>query len=424
MEQVFYAISLPMQRLGQPFKDLARHLHDHFIPHARNNYHPHILGHRALGLFSAFLVCTKVCVLILLTAGPVLPAYSSAITGTNIISLTNASRESFSLPDLKENSLLDVAAQAKANDMLAKGYFAHVTPDGKTPWDFIVAAGYNYITAGENLAVNFTEAESVETAWMNSPEHKANLLNKNFEDIGVGISQGEYEGHTAIFVVQEFGTLAAQKIAISNVPTKVAPKTATAPDQLAPTPTAPAPAVRALATQVPAPTPTPAPVINVQSAQVSLVGSSVQISAQVSDGAVKVIAYFGDKAIMLDPRGSGQWQGQVLASDLVSGNSSVYVRAEDINGKTVDLHLADFSNSIAANYNVVSGPGQPSSFVNFYGKIIDPKNLEQRIYLLFIAAILTCLIIAIAIKRHVQHLPMIANASLTVMVAALLYMVH
>src|SRR6185437_3470690 len=100
-------------------------------------YHPHILGHRALALFSGLLVAVKIFTLAVLSFGPIAPAFSSAITPTNIISLTNESRAQFSLGSLTENSVLDKAAQAKAADMLAKGYFAHVTPDGHTPWDFI-----------------------------------------------------------------------------------------------------------------------------------------------------------------------------------------------------------------------------------------------------------------------------------------------
>jgi hypothetical protein len=169
------------------------HVLDHFIPHARNNYHPHLLSHRLTGLLTALLISMKIFTIVAIALGPVVPAYSSAISIANIISLTNQSRLSVQLPDLTENSLLNEAAQTKANDMLAKGYFSHDTPEGKTPWDFISASGYNYITAGENLAVNFTEAENVEDAWMNSPGHRANIVNKNYHDIGIGISQVLYQ---------------------------------------------------------------------------------------------------------------------------------------------------------------------------------------------------------------------------------------
>src|SRR5581483_6176953 len=124
MEYVWQIIDLPkpaLNRAGEILVGFGHHIQDHFIPHPRNNYHPHILGHRALGLFSALLLTVKIFTIALLAWGPVIPAFSSAITETNIISLTNQSRQEASLPALKENSQLDQAAQAKANDMLARG---------------------------------------------------------------------------------------------------------------------------------------------------------------------------------------------------------------------------------------------------------------------------------------------------------------
>ncbi len=81
MEYVLSIIGIPEYSLKKAFAPLgsfAAHLHDHFIPNARNNYHPHILGHRALGLFSALLVAVKVSAIVLISIGPVAPAFSSA----------------------------------------------------------------------------------------------------------------------------------------------------------------------------------------------------------------------------------------------------------------------------------------------------------------------------------------------------------
>ena len=175
-------------RIFSPVFAFGRHLYDHVVPSHRNNYHPHILGHRSLALISILLVTVKIFSLSVLAFGAVDTASSAAITTENIISLTNESRLAYGLAALSENQQLKAAAQAKAEDMLAKGYFAHNTPDGKTPWDFIVSAGYTYLQAGENLAVNFLDAEDVEAAWMNSPGHKANILNKHFQEIGIGIA--------------------------------------------------------------------------------------------------------------------------------------------------------------------------------------------------------------------------------------------
>lgn len=82
---------------------------------------------------------------------------------------------------------LTTAAQNKANDMATRDYWSHNTPDGKTPWTFITAAGYDYQAAGENLAYGFATATDTITGWMNSPEHRANILNASFHDVGFGI---------------------------------------------------------------------------------------------------------------------------------------------------------------------------------------------------------------------------------------------
>lgn len=104
------------------------------------------------------------------------------------------------------NDLLSAAAQLKANDMAAKGYFAHVSPDGKTPWYWIDKVGYSYDYAGENLAVNFIDSADVSNAWMASPTHRANILNPVFKEVGTATAVGTYKGRNAIFVVQLFGT--------------------------------------------------------------------------------------------------------------------------------------------------------------------------------------------------------------------------
>lgn len=191
-----------------------RHLRDTFVPSETNHYRPHALSRKSISLFGGLILTMKVLALFSINAIPVGQAYSSAITSSNIIELTNQSRAGSNLSPLTESSALDQAAQAKADDMLSKQYFEHVSPSGETPWDFIANAKYNYIIAGENLAINYYSAEGVEQAWMNSPGHRANILNNNFENIGIGVSQGQYQGVSAIFVVQMFGTPLPQSYAV------------------------------------------------------------------------------------------------------------------------------------------------------------------------------------------------------------------
>jgi uncharacterized protein YkwD len=129
----------------------------------------------------------------------------SAVLATVLVDLTNADRATANLDGLTVNPLLENAARMKADDMAQKGYFAHNTPDGKTPWYWFIKAGYLYKYAGENLAVNFTESSEVEKAWMASPTHRLNILGKNYTEIGIATSTGMYQGKEVIFVVQMFG---------------------------------------------------------------------------------------------------------------------------------------------------------------------------------------------------------------------------
>lgn len=156
-----------------------------------------------------------VCLVVLLIFVGAVPSFRtraldslSAIYAAVLVNLTNQNRAAANISELKVNPLLEKAAQMKADDMAAKSYFAHNTPDGKTPWYWLEQAGYEYIYAGENLAVNFENSEDVETAWMNSRGHFLNIMNPKYTEIGIATSTGTYKNRTAIFVVQMFGTSA------------------------------------------------------------------------------------------------------------------------------------------------------------------------------------------------------------------------
>lgn len=139
-----------------------------------------------------------------------------ALSGNEIVVLANASRNSEGIAKLSINSKLATAAYNKANDMLEHDYFAHTSPDGKTPWDFIKAADYNYVYAGENLSIGYTDAQELHDAWMNSASHRENIMNGNFEEIGIAVVSGEYEGAQTTVVVQMFGTSEKQTANIAT----------------------------------------------------------------------------------------------------------------------------------------------------------------------------------------------------------------
>lgn len=123
-----------------------------------------------------------------------------------IIKWTNRNRADNGLPPLVENSTLDKSASIKVKDMFDKQYFEHVSPSGVGVSDLGGSVGYEYIVIGENLALgNFKNNESLLNAWMNSPGHRANILNNRYTEIGVGVARGIYNGKEVWLAVQHFG---------------------------------------------------------------------------------------------------------------------------------------------------------------------------------------------------------------------------
>jgi uncharacterized protein YkwD len=132
---------------------------------------------------------------------------NSPFSAANIIDATNAQRIKNGLPPLKTNDKLEQSAQIKVEDMIKNQYFEHTSPSGKTVADLGNQVGYNFVVMGENLALgDFTNSTDLLTAWMNSPGHRANILNTSYEDIGTYAAQGMYQGRTVWFAVQHFGT--------------------------------------------------------------------------------------------------------------------------------------------------------------------------------------------------------------------------
>ena len=133
-------------------------------------------------------------------------ALASAITPEAVIGLVNQARLGNGLNILEENNKLSQAAAEKAEDMVSHNYFAHNSPKGITPWFWIEKNKYEYVYAGENLAMDFMTAEKEQQAWMNSASHKKNILNPNYQEIGVAVKQGMINGHLTTIAVQEFGS--------------------------------------------------------------------------------------------------------------------------------------------------------------------------------------------------------------------------
>lgn len=137
---------------------------------------------------------------------------ASVLTSQNIIDLTNTERIKNGQATLAVDSQLSDAAFAKAQNMIGQNYFDHFGPNGETPWQYILSNGYVYHYAGENLAMNFDETENVVTAWMKSATHRDNILDPNYQDIGVAVLDGVIDGQSTTLIVQMFAAKPASLI--------------------------------------------------------------------------------------------------------------------------------------------------------------------------------------------------------------------
>ena len=196
------------------------------VPHEKNKNIPHLLKVEFVAVLSLlvvtlFLVNQNNFYIIqkLNLAGAVYPAV--------LTDMTNHDREEVGVSKLAWNDSLENAAKLKVSDMIQNSYFAHTSPTGLTPWHWFKEVKYDFIYAGENLAIDFDESEDVEKAWLNSPSHRANVLNSNYTEIGIMAMNGTWEGRDTTFVVELFGKpqdkKTVQKVAATS-PVKVLQK--------------------------------------------------------------------------------------------------------------------------------------------------------------------------------------------------------
>ena len=199
-------IGQKLARLGQFFKLV-------FIPHSKNDYQPHLI--RRGGLIIIFLAIIAIHLIYNQTSGVDILGTESNITINSLLEKTNQEREKNNQNPLVLNQKLNQAALLKAKNMFSEQYWAHIAPDGTPPWKWFSDAGYNYDEAGENLAKNYSSIDTVMTAWMNSPEHRENILKKDYKDVGFAVMDGELNGQATSLVVAMYG-LSSDDAAISS----------------------------------------------------------------------------------------------------------------------------------------------------------------------------------------------------------------
>jgi hypothetical protein len=184
----------------QKLTGFLRHL---FIPNEENNFRAKLLHHDFLTYYLLFAIFFTFILKISWLSN--ILGFATDITVEKLYQLTNQERQKNGLAPLNYSEELSQAAYKKAQDMFTKNYWSHYAPDGTTPWNFILASGYRYEFAGENLAKNFLFSDGVVSAWMNSPTHRDNILRKEYTDVGFAVVNGILNGEETTLVVQMFG---------------------------------------------------------------------------------------------------------------------------------------------------------------------------------------------------------------------------
>jgi hypothetical protein len=202
----------------------------HFVPHPFYQTRAKLLSMKALRAYCLVFLTILIGFKLFVRVYPGVLGYASNIKVKDLLDITNKKRTDAGLSQLRLNPALTEAAQKKAEDMFKNDYWAHVSPSGKEPWDFILTQNYDYTYAGENLAKNFSNSKDVVDAWYNSPSHKENLLNKNYDEMGFAVVDGVLNGYETTLVVQMFGkprdvshlaSIDEEAKIISSVPTQV-----------------------------------------------------------------------------------------------------------------------------------------------------------------------------------------------------------
>lgn len=183
------------------------YLRHFFLPHHTNNQRARLLHHDIVLIIAAFFFLATFILSGFKDLRPDILGTAVNISVQDLLLLTNEVRQHNNLPPLQYNSELANAAYAKGQNMFQYNYWAHFNPiTGQSPWDFIQKAGYQYTSAGENLARGFSNAQDAMNAWMASSSHRANILSPFYSDVGFAVEEGTLTGEAnTILIVEEFG---------------------------------------------------------------------------------------------------------------------------------------------------------------------------------------------------------------------------
>lgn len=458
------------------------------IPSPFNDEKPLVLRRKSLATISAAMLAVKVIAFLTVA---ILPAQAdlSVITVNRIVQLTNDERVKAGLKPLTTNSKLAAAAQDKGKNMLEQDYFAHISPSGVTPWYWIKKHGYVYQVAGENLAIDFTEAEDVVAAWIASPSHKANILHDEYTETGVAVVTGEFQGGTSTIVVHMFGLPQAQAETVS-APQTAGSTTATPPPVGGSTPAAtiapaatPVPVATAAPTIAPTPSATPSPIKVPRIAYTgpgTTIGSTVSLNVSGDPNSTVYILANSSPTAHETLSEEGTTQLSVDVSDIADGPvvlrayaSSQGIQSElseavaltkdttgpDIATSDLIFVLSPFFDTAKARVSIPTSPSNPDirildadknqtlSVEDEFGnetvlenisldpifdttlskqELVAPRSIiavSRRIAAGVLVALTLLLFLTIVVRIHIQKPALIANVSVVILLAGVLFLI-
>ena len=375
---------------------LQKHLKDYFIPHSENAYAPHSLQKGAL-VGMLFLVILSFTITNALSLFWISSEWMvSTVLPAVIVDLTNKERGGESLEVLQRNTVLDEAAQLKAQDMAKNEYFAHYSPTGVSPWYWFGLAKYNFVNAGENLAINFSDSSEIVQAWMESPTHRANIMDGKYTEIGIGTAKGRYQGFDTVYVVQLFGTPAqpiAKTVTVATSQSKVKGEATTT---VAKKPISTSTEVLAQAVSLSESVVIEkAPVVEIPAETESLQVSSSTLADTVATSSVALNA---SEATLTAPIASELKNNAVFYSDFI----------------------ATTTGGIPATMNTASTGGESTSF--FLSFATQPHKILQGIYILIGLLVFFSLIFSIFIEiRYQQPLQIVYGVGMLLVMLGLFY---
>ncbi len=197
-----------VEEIKKGLNPLVPNFQDFLIPRDGNNHKPHLLHTKRAFFYSLFFILLKGAVFGFAMAIPAEAFLAPDVLARQEIKLkamVNQLRREQGVEKLIEEDKLKNSSGSKAADMAKNSYFSHVGPDSRDLAYFLNRAGYLYRVAGENLAMGFSRAEDVMNAWIKSPLHYQNIIDKDFSEIGIGLVEGKYDGSNTIFIAQHFG---------------------------------------------------------------------------------------------------------------------------------------------------------------------------------------------------------------------------